>query len=117
MPYVDGCVAAVPTANKEAYRKQSEKMASLFKEHGAIAMVECWGDEVPDGELTSFPKAVKCKDDETVCFSWMLWPSKEARNEAMPKLMADPQMCEGSPNSLFDGKRQIHGGFEVFVST
>ncbi len=115
MPYVDGCVAAVPTANKEAYRKKSEEMAKLFKEYGALSMVECWGDEVPDGEVTSFPKAVKCQEDETVVFTWMLWPSKEARNEAMGKVMSDPRMC-GPSAELFDRTRQIHGGFNVFVN-
>ena len=64
MTYVDGFVAAVPTANRERYRKHAEAAAVVFKEHGALRYVECWGDDVPQGKLTSFPMAVKCKDDE-----------------------------------------------------
>jgi uncharacterized protein YbaA (DUF1428 family) len=81
MTYVDGFVAAVPTANREKYRIHAEKAAVVFKEHGALKLVECWGDDVPDGEVTSFPMAVKCKADETVVFSWILWPSRRARDE------------------------------------
>jgi len=69
MTYIDEFVAAVPTANRDAYRKHAEMAAPVFKEHGALKMVECWGDDVPDGKLTSFPMAVQKKDDETVVFS------------------------------------------------
>jgi uncharacterized protein YbaA (DUF1428 family) len=65
MTYVDGFVAAVPTANREIYKKHAEAAAIVFKEHGALKLVECWGDDVPDGKVTSFPMAVKRKDDET----------------------------------------------------
>ena len=69
MKYVDGFVAAVPTANREKYKAHVEYSAAVFKDHGATRVVECWGDDVPDGELTSFPKAVQKKEDETICFS------------------------------------------------
>ena len=71
MTYVDGFVAAVPTANREIYRKHAEAAAVVFKEHGALRVVECWSDDVPEGKLTSFPMAVKRKEDETVVFSWI----------------------------------------------
>lgn len=115
MPYVDGFVAAVPTANKEAYRKHCEDAAAAFKKYGALKLVECWGDDVPDGEVTSFPMAVKCKEDETVVFAWILWPSRDVRNKAMKKIMADPQMQPDANPMPFDGKRLIYGGFEVIV--
>ena len=67
----------------------------MFKEHGALRVVECWGDDVPEGKLTSFPMAVKRKDDETVVFSWITWPSREARDEGMKKMMADPRHAAG----------------------
>jgi uncharacterized protein YbaA (DUF1428 family) len=114
MTYVDGFVAAVPTANRDTYRKHAEDAAKMFKEHGALTVVECWGDDVPEGKLTSFPMAVKRKDDETVVFSWITWPSRKARDEGMKKVMADPRM-ETNPMP-FDGKRLIYGGFEVIVS-
>ena len=88
MTYVDGFVAAVPTANREIYKKHAEAAAIVFKKHGALKLVECWGDDVPDGKLTSFPMAVKRKDDETVVFSWIIWPSRKVRDEGMKKVMA-----------------------------
>lgn len=77
MAYVDGFVAAVPTANREIYREHAETAARVFKEHGALQVVECWGDDVPEGKLTSFPMAVQRKDDETVVYSWVTWPSRQ----------------------------------------
>jgi uncharacterized protein YbaA (DUF1428 family) len=113
MSYIDGFVFAVPTANREKFRVHAEAGAEVFKDHGALQVVECWGDDVPDGEVTSFPMAVKCKDDETVLFSWVRWPSKDARDAGMKKIMEDPRM-ESNPMP-FDGKRLIYGGFEVIV--
>ena len=77
--------------------------------------MDCWGDDVPDGEVTSFPMAVKCKEDETVCFSWIVWPSKEERNQGMQKVMDDPRMQEDVNPMPFDGKRLIYGGFEMML--
>lgn len=97
------------------YRLHAEEAARIFREHGALSFVECWGDDVPDCEVTSFPMAVKCAEDETVCFSWVVWPSKAVRDEAMPKIMeAARRMFETHPMP-FDGKRMIHGGFEMIV--
>jgi uncharacterized protein YbaA (DUF1428 family) len=115
MAYIDGFVVAVPTANKQQYRKQAKKMSALFKEYGARQQVECWGDDIPPGKLTSFPMAVKCKKDETVVFSWILWPSRAARNRAWKKLMTDPRMRPGNNPMPFDGKRMIFGGFDVML--
>lgn len=115
MTYVDGFVAAVPTANREAYRKHAEVAAVVFKEHGALKVVECWGDDVPEGEVTSFPMAVKRKDNETVVFSWILWPSRSVRDEAMKKVMVDPRLRPEVNPMPFDGKRLIYGGFKIIV--
>jgi uncharacterized protein YbaA (DUF1428 family) len=115
MNYVDGFVAAVPTANREVYRKHAHDFALIFKEHGAISVVECWGDDVPEGKITSFPMAVKRQPDETVVFSWITWSSRAVRDEAWKKLMADQRM---KPESMpFDGKRLIFGGFQVLHET
>ena len=116
MNYVDGFVAAVPTANRQAYREHAEKAARLFKEFGALSVVECWGDDVPEGKLTSFPLAVKRKDDETVVFSWITWPSRQARDDAWKKVMEDPRMRPENNRMPFDGKRLIYGGFETIVN-
>jgi uncharacterized protein YbaA (DUF1428 family) len=116
MNYIDGFVASVPTENKEAYIKHAKEAAEVFKEYGAIKLVECWGDDVPDGKITSFPMAVKKEENETVVFSWIVWPSKETRNAAMERIMADPRMQPGKFEMPFDGKRMIYGGFEVVVN-
>ncbi len=115
MSYIDGFVVAVPTKNKDVYIKYARDAAVVFKEHGAQNLVECWGDDVPEGKITSFPMAVKRKDDETVCFSWILWPSREARDEGMKKSMEDPRLKPDRNPMPFDGQRMIYGGFEVVV--
>ena len=117
MNYVDGFVAAIPDANKAAYIEHAQKAAEIFKEYGAIKLVECWGDDVPSGETTSFCTAVHCKFDETVCFSWILWPSKQARDTGMAKVMADPRMNKEHNQMPFDGKRMIYGGFQMVVDS
>ena len=115
MSYVDGYLIAVPDANKEAYRKIAQDASAIFKDHGAVRVVECWGDDVPDGKLTSFPMAVKKTADETVVFSWIEWPSKAVRDEGMKKAMADPRMKHDPAAMPFDGKRMIFGGFAVML--
>ena len=112
MPYVHGAVIPVPTANRDAYIEKSSAMAAIFRDHGALKVVDCWGDQVPPGKLTSFPKAVQLADDETVVFSWMVWPSKEAADAGMQKAMQDERMGGDMP---FDAKRMIFGGFEMVV--
>ncbi|HEV2560404.1 MAG TPA: DUF1428 domain-containing protein [Microvirga sp.] len=111
MSYVDGFVAAVPAANKDLYRQHAADAAPLFQEFGATRFVECWGDDVPDGKLTDFRRAVQAKDDEIVVFSWIEYPSKEVRDAAMQKMMSDPRMQAIGETMPFDGKRMIFGGF------
>lgn len=115
MNYVVGFVAAVPIANRDAYKKHAEAAAIVFKDHGALHVVECWGDDVPDGKVTSFPMVVKRKEDETVVFSWITWPSRQARDEGMKKVMDDPRLQPDKNPMPFDGKRLIYGGFEVLL--
>ena len=115
MTYVEGFVAAVPTANKEAYLKHASDAAPLFKEFGATRMVENWGDDVPKGKVTDFQGAVQAKDDETVVFSWFEYPDKATRDAANEKMMSDPRMKEMGANMPFDGQRMIYGGFDSII--
>src|SRR4030095_14856836 len=115
MNYVDGFVAAVPTANREKYVKHALDAAQVFKDHGAISVIECWGDDVPEGKVTSFPMAVKRKDDETVVFAWITWPSRKMRDEGMKKAMEDPRLKPDVNPMPFDGQRLSYGGFEMIV--
>lgn len=115
MTYVDGYVLAVPTANKDAYTRLASLASMVFKDHGALSVVENWGDDVPEGKTTSFPMAVKLQEDETVVFSWITWPSREVRDSGMKSAMKDPRMKFEDGVPPFDGRRMIFGGFETIV--
>jgi uncharacterized protein YbaA (DUF1428 family) len=110
MSYIDGMIAAVPKANKDAYLAYARALAPIFREHGAMKLVDTWGNDVPDGKVTDFRRAVQANADETVVFSWITWPDKATRDAGWPKIMQDPRMAE--MKMPFDGKRMVHGGFE-----
>ena len=115
MTYVDGFLAAIPNQNRDAYIAYAAKAAPVFKSYGALSVVECWGDDVPDGKLTSFPMAVKKKDGETVVFSWIEWPDKETADACMASMQTDAEWTEAFGDMPFDGQRMIFGGFDVIV--
>jgi uncharacterized protein YbaA (DUF1428 family) len=118
MAYIDGFVIAVPTANKQKFIEHARQLDPIFIELGALRVVEGWGDDVPDGKLTDFRRAVQATPEETVAFSWVEWPDKATRDAAMQKMMEDPRMDPSTPGNApmpFDGKRMIFGGFEAVV--
>ncbi|MGK6354461.1 DUF1428 domain-containing protein [Sphingomonas sp. DT-207] len=117
MSYIDGYVLAVPSANRERFRAMAARVAEVFVAHGALRVMENWGDDVPDGELTDLKRAVQAKPDETVVFSWVEWPSKEARDKGNEAVAADPRMAEPHPDEtdIMDPKRMIYGGFTPVV--
>ena len=115
MAYIEGFVAAVPAANKEAYRKHAADAAVMLTECGVTRMVEAWGDDVPEGKVTDFRGAVKALQDEVVVFAWFEYPSKDARDAAHAKMKDHPRMKEMSAAMPFDGKRMIYGGFESII--
>ena len=106
--------SATTGSRREAFREHAARAAEIFKEFGALQIMECWGDDVPEGEVTSFSIAVQRKEDETPVFSWIAWPSKEVRDAAWAKVMADPRMAAMS-DMPFDGKRMFWGGFTPIV--
>ncbi len=116
MPYVDGFVLAIPKQNIDAYKALAQLAGSVWMEHGALSYVECLADDVPYGELTSFPRAVMAKEDEIVCLSWATYESRAARDAVMAKLMADPRLKDMMQSAPFDGKRMIFGGFDSFLT-
>jgi uncharacterized protein YbaA (DUF1428 family) len=111
MTYIEGYVAAVPRANKDAYKKQAASSLPIFKRLGAKRMVETWADDVPDGKVTDFKRSVKAKPDEDVIFSWVEYPDKETRDKALHHMMNDPEMKDMGKHLPFDGQRMIWGGF------
>jgi uncharacterized protein YbaA (DUF1428 family) len=117
MAYIDGFVIPVPAGNEAAYRKVAAEAAPIFMEHGALQVVECWGDDVPDGKVTDFKRAVKAESGENVVFSWIVWPSKAARDAGNAKVMADPRMKMDMADMPFNGQRMIFGGFTTILDT
>ena len=109
MSYVDGFLCPVPNGNKDAYLKSAKVAAEVFKENGALAVMENWGDDVPDGKVTDFKRAVQATADEVVVFSWVVWPDKATRDAGWAKMMDDTRMK--NMDMPFDGKRMIYGGF------
>lgn len=117
MSYVDGFVIPVPADRRDAFVRGAAAASAVFREHGATRVVECWGDDLPEGKVTDFRRSVMAEPGETVVFSWITWPSKAVRDAAQPKIMADPRMQPGALEMPFDGRRMIFGGFEpVFDS-
>jgi uncharacterized protein YbaA (DUF1428 family) len=115
MSYVDGFVVPVPKAKLDAYKALATNAGDIWMEYGALSYVECIADDVPYGELTSFPRSVQVKDDEIVVFSWIVYESREQRDAINAKVMADPRMKCDPADMPFDGKRMIYGGFKPFV--
>lgn len=119
MAYIDGFVLAVPAANRQAFIEHARIADAMIKECGATRILECWADDVPEGKLTDFRKAVQARDDETVVFSWIEWPDKAARDKGMKQLHnlaeTDERFDEEKYPVPFDGKRMIFGGFEPIL--
>jgi len=117
MAYVDGFVLAVPKDKLDAYKAMARLGSEVWMEYGALSYVECIGDDVPYGELTSFPRAVQAQEDEVVIFSWITYKDRVSRDEINAKVMADERLKSGMANMPFDGKRMIYGGFQAFLES
>jgi uncharacterized protein YbaA (DUF1428 family) len=113
--YVDGFVLPVSPAKKDAYFGMARKASTVFRDHGATRVVEAWGDDVPAGKVTDYARAAHAAGDEVVVYSWVEWPSKEARDAGMKAVMADERMKTSPADMPFDGKRMIHGGFATIL--
>ena len=115
MSYIEGFLVAVPTANKDKYRAHAESAVPLFRKLGATRLVECWGDDIKDGKVTDFRRAVKANGDETVVFSWIEYPDKATRDAANEKMRNDPGAMAGMLEMPFDGKRMMFSGFSPIL--
>lgn len=119
MAYIDGFIIAVPQSNRKAFINHAETADHVFLELGATRILECWGDDVPDGKVTDFRRAVQAKEDEAVVFAWIEWPDKATRDGAMAKMehlmRSDPRLNPEENPMPFDGIRLIYGGFTPVV--
>ena len=115
--YVDGFILPVPERNRDAYREMAQKAWADFKEHGALRLVEAWGDDVPEGKVTDYRRSVKQEEGEQIVYSWIEWPDKATRGAAWEKIMADEKNKPDHDNMPFDGQRMFWGGFEVIVDS
>lgn len=117
MHYVDGMVTPVPKAKLADYRKMSRLCGKVWKEHGALEYIECVADDVKPGKTTSFPQAVKLKDDEVVMFSWIVYRNRRDRDRINKRVMADPRLAAmmDPKNMPFDAKRMFWGGFKQMI--
>ncbi len=120
MSYVDGFAIAVPTANRQTFIDHARLADEVFMEMGALRILECWGDDVPEGKQTDFRRAVQATPDETVVFSWVEWPDKATRDQAMAQMQermkTDDRMNPAKNPMPFDGMRMIYGGFMPVVT-
>jgi uncharacterized protein YbaA (DUF1428 family) len=117
MKYVDGFVVPVPKKKVEDYRRLAQRAGKIWKEYGALEYVECVGDDVKKGKLTSFPQSVKLKPNEVVVFSWITYKSRAQRDRINKKVMKDPRILAmmDPKNMPFDSKRMFWGGFKSIV--
>jgi len=109
--YIDLIVASVPNHRKLEYLEFCQVSSKFMKKFGAVQCFDFWGDDIPAGQLTSLPLAVKANADETIVSSLIIWPSKEARNKGMELCEQDPEFNQ--LDMIFDGKKVIFGGFQV----
>ncbi|MGV3650439.1 MAG: DUF1428 domain-containing protein [Devosia sp.] len=117
MAYIDAFCCSVPREKLEAYKALVHKMAPLWKELGASGYMEAVGDDVPMGELTSFPRAVQAGEDDIVMISFLTYPDKAARDKVGEAMMSDArlQAMFEEMGQLTDMKLMIYGGFQPIV--
>lgn len=118
--YVDGYLLAVPKNKLVAYRAMAQKASKIWKKHGALEYYEAAGNDLdPKWAGINFNTMVQAKPDETVIFSYIVFKSKQHRDEVNDKVMKDPEL--GPPSSEeempFDMKRMAYGGFEVIAES
>ena len=118
MKYVDGFVIPVPKKNLEAYKNLASQAGTIWKEHGALEYIECMGDDIQQGKVTSFPLSVNLQENEIVIFAWIIYNSREHRDEVNARVMSDPRMKPMMDMKAlpFDGQRMIWGGFKMMLA-
>ena len=117
MRYVDGFVLPIAARNLAAYRRIALKAGKIWREHGALAYLECAGDDLAIKGVASFPRSIKARPRETVVFAWIVFKSRAHRDRVNALVMKDPRtaaMMDPSQN-IVDPKRMLYGGFKAIV--
>lgn len=115
--YIDGFVIPVEKSKVEDYRLVAQKAAQIWKEHGALDYWECVGDDLEVKDMLGFPQLANAGPEETVVLSWVVFESREHRDQVNAKIMADPrikELCDAC-SSIFDGRRMAYGGFKTLI--
>ena len=119
--YIDGFVFPIAKAHVEEYKTVAEKVAEIWKEYGALAYLEFLGDDLQVEGTASFTKTVEVKENEQLIFGWVVFPSKEIRDEANKKVPQDPRMetlvkpLLDPEKMIFNANRMLYGGFKSFI--
>ena len=119
--YIDGFVFPIAKAHLEEYKTVAEKVAEIWKEYGALTYLEFLGDDLQAEGTASFIKTVEVKENEQLIFGWVVFPSKEIRDEANKKVPQDPRMetlvkpLIDPEKMIFDANRMLYGGFKSFI--
>lgn len=115
--YVEGFVLPVEAAKLDLFRQLVRDSASIWTDMGALSICEGVADDAPVGELTSFPRSVQMKEDETVAFAYVTYETREQREAVMAKIMADERVQKMMEPMPVDGQRMIFGGFRTIVQS
>ena len=121
--YIDGFVLPVPRDQLQKYKEVVEKVAEIWKEHGALDYSEYVGDNSNLEGTRSFMDAVNTKEDEVIIFGWVTFESREVRDVVNKRVADDPRMTDlvnpliNTLRPIFDAERMIYGGFRSFVQT
>jgi uncharacterized protein YbaA (DUF1428 family) len=122
--YLDGFVLVVPKDKVEEYKEMARMGVESWMRHGALEYIESMGDDLEPKDMgggmpRGFVDMTGAKDDETVWFSYVVYKSKQHRDEVNEKVMKEmSEMGDAEDFKMpFDMKRMAVGGFEVVVDS
>jgi len=132
MPYYDAYLIPISPSKLEAYRDFSRRIGAVYREYGALKIVDILLDDqggggasfhaeearaALDDDLRDFAAAAGAQDGETVILSWTEWPDKQARDEGLAKALADPRVQpDPGDGVIFEGRRLVSGAFVHLAS-
>lgn len=115
--YVDGYVFPIPSNKLSEYKQLAERVALIWKEHGALDYREYVADDLHLDGTRSFDELMNSDETETIIFGYVTFASRSARDLANQSVPNDPRVSEiiNSTNTGFDVSRMFYGGFKSLV--